>query len=562
MGRAKKRLQKKQPVKKVVRRTPQQQENKLTPEQKARENEMIKAMLVARPATQINPGISQLNDKMQQQIDMLNKRLIEESNKTDAKKQEKQAVENRLTQETSAREQLQNEINALKEEHKSKRKLLNVQQQGKDTKDEYEEKIDALQRELDKLDETTEQGKVIAEMERIKAETREIKRKIEDADRQIKSNRLYGELQDVRTENEKAQAECDALQQIITSDDFQRPSPALIDAYKRKQLSKYNNEQLKRVMDMKEKTNEENAEVLGKQQFEEYVNSPQFVYELDRNSQPKTNLFGPIVKRDAQGKPMMVPALTQQWQQIYARQLQIKLDAERRGRELDGRIFGTSELLDKVIKESVEASQREAELRAKEDYYKSENFRKQTKDIENKKAELKKQEQDREIREAKLEQAKKITTMQVQNEVMKQNAQDDVDYSVVLTSIQALGESAAKSITKQQEIDESEEHREQLLKEFGEIYDALGSNGGWDRRIAQENFLRMITDKTGGKLPNNIEDYNNANLEKAVSFGEMLLNANKYLLVNESQIKEFEESKEYKDFEWDLSKTLRADEVM
>ena len=208
MGRAKKRLQKKQPVKKVVRRTPHvQQENKLTPEQKARENEMIKAMLIARPATQINPGLTQQNDKMQHQIDMLNKRLIEESNKTEAKKQEKQAVESRITQEASAREQIQNEINALKEEHKSKRKLLNVQQQGKDTKDEYEEKIDALQRELDKLDETTEQGKVIAEMERIKAETREIKRKIEDADRQIKSNELFGELQNVRTKNKKAKAE-------------------------------------------------------------------------------------------------------------------------------------------------------------------------------------------------------------------------------------------------------------------------------------------------------------------------------------------------------------------
>ena len=100
------------------------------------------------------------------------------------------------------------------------------------------------------------------------------------------------------------------------------------------------------------------------------------------------------------------------------------------------------------------------------------------------------------------------------------------------------------------------------MEEFTEIYETVGRNGGWDYILAQRNFLRMITDKTEGMLREDIADYNNANLEEAVSFGKMLLNANKYLLVNDSQIKDFEESKEYKDFELDLPKTLRADEVM
>ena len=85
MPRIKKRLQRKQPVKRVVKRKTQpKQPIKQTSEQKAKEIEMMKAMLMARPTLQTGQGPTQQNDKVQQQIDTLNKRLIEQTNATES----------------------------------------------------------------------------------------------------------------------------------------------------------------------------------------------------------------------------------------------------------------------------------------------------------------------------------------------------------------------------------------------------------------------------------------------------------------------------------------------
>ena len=521
MARIKKRLQRKQPVKRVVRRKPQQT-TKPTPEQKAKDIEMMKAMLIARPALQTAQGPTQQNDKMQQQIDTLNKRLMEEARNTEAKRQEKQNIESRIEQEKSERERLTDEINVVKDNYKALLKQAKTKEQAQRLKEDYEEKIDELQRRANELDEKTEEGQTRAEIERIKTETRETLKKIDEAKKAINSNKLYGELKEVQFENEKSKAEHDALQKIIVSRDFQKPSKALIDAYEQKHRMEGKLKHKREILELKEETNRKEAELQGKSNYDSYINTRHLKPALDEKGRPTFAV-------DENGVPIFTPSIVEQQQAELAMQTQRKLEAERRSKELEERIFGQDDLISRVIKGSMEEAAREAELRGMESFVASDNFNNKTAELEKSKAEVTQKAQERQLREESIEQQKRIKSMQAQNEVQKAFSQNEVDQSAVLTQMQTLTDNAISQMSKKQQEDTYKEVHETLYNEYLESFDKLMKRyqfGGFDKE-ASERFCKLINYKTNNMLPGYADDFNNANLEKLIEFTKMMTNVDR-----------------------------------
>ena len=542
MARIKKRLQRKQPVKRVVRRKPQQT-TKPTPEQKAKDIEMMKAMLIARP-----------------------KRLMEEARNTEAKRQEKQNIESRIEQEKSERERLTDEINVVKDNYKALLKQAKTKEQAQRLKEDYEEKIDELQRRANELDEKTEEGQTRAEIERIKTETRETLKKIDEAKKAINSNKLYGELKEVQFENEKSKAEHDALQKIIVSRDFQKPSKALIEAYEQKHRTEGKLKHKREILELKEENNRKEAELRGKSNYDSYINTRHLKPALDEKGRPTFAV-------DENGVPIFTPSIVEQQQaelamqtqrKLEAERRQRKLEAERRSKELEERIFGQDDLISRVIKGSMEEAAREAELRGMENFVASDNFNNKTAELEKSKAEVTQKAQERQLREESIEQQKRIKSMQAQNEVQKAFSQNEVDQSAVLTQMQTLTDNAISQMSKKQQEDTYKEVHETLYNEYLESFDKLMKRyqfGGFDKE-ASERFCKLINYKTNNMLPGYADDFNNANLEKLIEFTKMMTNVDRDILLYDEKTDAFMESDLFKKFDWDLSKTMAGDEVM
>ena len=84
MGRIRKRIIKKKAIikkniKQSIKRKPQQAEHKLTSEQQAKQNEMLKVML-ARPQQIVPQGTSQQNDELRQKLDSITRQNTNQAN--------------------------------------------------------------------------------------------------------------------------------------------------------------------------------------------------------------------------------------------------------------------------------------------------------------------------------------------------------------------------------------------------------------------------------------------------------------------------------------------------
>ena len=85
--------------------------------------------------------------------------------------------------------------------------------------------------------------------------------------------------------------------------------------------------------------------------------------------------------------------------------------------------------------------------------------------------------------------------------------------------------------------------------------------GGFDQE-ASERFAKLVNYKTNNLLPDDADDFNNANLEKLNEFTKMMANVDRDVLLYDDRCEQFMEDDLYKNFDWDLSKTMQGDEVM
>ena len=75
------------------------------------------------------------------------------------------------------------------------------------------------------------------------------------------------------------------------------------------------------------------------------------------------------------------------------------------------------------------------------------------------------------------------------------------------------------------------------------------------RKIANDNLMKLILRKTEGKLKDDIKDYDLNNLTKAVDFIKYIGRFDNSLLIEPGQLDEFVKSKDFTDFVWDIRET-------
>ena len=231
MGRIKKRIIKKKAnikknIKLSIKRKPQQTERKITAEQQAKQNEMLKVML-ARPQQILPQGAVQQNDDLKQKIDTLTRRNTEMIN---------QQISDR-----NAIAQLQRTQQDIRNEHAQQRQL----QQQQEIQAEADERLanervatDRLRRANAALNFSTEEGQIRQRISELETQEHDANIRREDQQAAMKNKLLYQELLRKQADVNSLNEQVNALQTIIDSNEFKNPNEALKEAYENEMKQK------------------------------------------------------------------------------------------------------------------------------------------------------------------------------------------------------------------------------------------------------------------------------------------------------------------------------------
>ena len=552
MPKVKRRLAKKKAVRRVVRRAPQtKQPLQPTPEQKAKDVEMMKAMLMARPAAQIAAGVDKQQDQLLAKLDMLNKRYDDQVKAGTNLKAQIQQKES-LIQQIQAENAQMKEVTRQKEErNKLEEKHLKEKEREEERQKELDEKHEELRAKRRKYDRRTKEGKHKEAIAEIDKQLREMENENEDLVTALESNADYMKLQEERAKVKELEAQNEALQEKIDSSDFKNSRSSYIQAKADAMVEQFKQDNLKEVLKQQMELANIQADVEAQKMFIKTINAPREKPLMDENGIVK-GMFGFVEYETNQHGTVETHSdytMVQRYRDELATQIRAKYDAEAQKIETQEEIDAYNNLVASVAKGRLEAAQEAANIKARKGFVESKAHEKHLKKLQDEKARLAIEQRKRELQETSLETRMKVKNQQAENDAIKKFAPEDVAISQVMTQIQVLGDTGVEAITKQNK-DENERNR--LLGELDAAYERIEARYSDETKgIARYNLDDMIlNDFLQGQRGDDVHKFDNQDLATAVEFIKMVENENKNVLLNNEECERFEQSMSFQQFFW------------
>ena len=156
--------------------------------------------------------------------------------------------------------------------------------------------------------------------------------------------------------------------------------------------------------------------------------------------------------------------------------------------------------------------------------------------------------------EKQLEVQKKITTLQAQIDVRQTYDPENINPDAIQAQMNEYASqigASLEAINRNQQARIAHEKLKLQLKNDLDTVLARYSNSG-ARQAANENLIKLIANKTGEKLPDDMMDYDSANMEKGIDFINMIGKLTPDLLLDSEMLEGFVRGDEFKNFEWNV----------
>ena len=156
--------------------------------------------------------------------------------------------------------------------------------------------------------------------------------------------------------------------------------------------------------------------------------------------------------------------------------------------------------------------------------------------------------------ENQLEVQKKITTLQAQIDVRQTYDPENINPDAIQAQMNEYASqigASLEAINRNQQARIAHEKLKLQLKNDLDTVLARYSNSG-ARQAANENLIKLIANKTSEKLPDDMMDYDSANMEKGIDFINMIGKLTPDLLLDSEMLEGFVRGDEFKNFEWNV----------
>ena len=549
-------------MKRTIKRKPQhqqqqiQQEPKLTPEQKAKEVEMIKTMLMRSPAQLV--GADRQQDQLLSKLDVLNKRYDDQVKTNVNLKAQIQQKESLVNQGKAEHAQMLEEERQKKERNKIEAEQLKDKQKAEERKTKLDEKHEELQDKLEEFDETTEAGKHKKEMRELEGKKKKIQSNIDKKKKEIDENEFYAKYEEEKRQTDELNAEYNALQQVTESPSFKQSYDAFIKAKSERLKADHELEFQKAIYEKQQEILMQQAEAQAQEIYLKSLHEPKpkpiynkdgsirkvkgvIQYEKDENKNIK--LFDDYSTYE-QEKDQLASLVKEEFE-IKAAKVKTEADIE-----------GYNKLVKDVADKARDIDRLESENKGAYTFIYSDELQDQYNQLHEEKAKLEYEERKRQLDKEAIEARKQVKNMQAEHEIKRKYADKEENVSQVITQIQALKETGVDELSKKQKEEEYNARHDALYQEYNELNEKLLNRYPTQEQMAWNKFIELVNKKTGDQLPNFIVDFNNANLEKLNEFTKLMLNVDSGVLLNDDKYNTFAESDLYNNFDWDLSKTM------
>ena len=565
MGRIKKRIIKKKAnikkyIKLSIKRKPQQAERKITAEQQAKQNDMLKVML-ARPQQIVPQGAVQQNDELRQKLDSITRQNTNQANENRELRRliaEGRAEQQRLSDELRHEQEVNRQMDQNVRQREAQQARIHEEQ----------DRRQRLQERQDELDNSTEAGRHRQQMAELETEEHARLHEREQNDAQIRNNELYQKLLRKRADVDFITETIKAQRDIMDSTDYKNPNEALKTALfeeMKKQMEKERNDEIiKRQNNINRLEAEKQAHELY---IDDYTSPTQPVPELKKDGTPRrtgagagnsTIVYKKVrdkkgnVVKDENGKEVYVKKSKEE---IHTEQLaqQIKTEEETRI-ELD-KLKLKQENYKKqahdVAQAAIDIDNMQNELKQIKAYQESKLYSDRLNAIEKEKKEVELKQQKYQHDKNMLETDKKMKALEVQAQVSAEFDPFQVDMAGIQTQIKSWDDNL-ESIMNSHLI--NIRNSKELDIQRGNMHVALESildkYNGDDRTTALENIIKLIKTKTNNALPDDIDAYSLYDSQRATDFMKLINDRNPDLLLSPQELDKFTREETYKNFEW------------
>lgn len=535
MGRLKKRVQRrlKKQVKQSIKKPKTQAK---TPEQQAKENEMLKVMLSRQP--QLIAGQGEKNDKLQQQLDLQKNVLIQ-------KQKEFQNTQDLLNQYKTEMEKMKADINQAKakrvnEEKINKEKEKGIREKEKEVvKFEKEEKRgrdlmdkeEALEEKKRAFDAKTVEGEHKKKMTELEGKEREYRRKIAENEKEIRDNTLFAELKAKKDELDILTAQIASQDEILNSEEYKKRKEKLIEVNKN-------------LFEAKEKL--AHNEQIRKIQAETEI--------LEATKLGQERYLGELKKKVPQQDSIFLESTTIQNQKQLAEQLLQNQKAKAENERLKEEIEMRENLHKQVKKLKWENDTVEKENETLNKYVESKDYKSKINLIETEKQLEEQRKTQLDFQKQSIQAKRKIQQLEAQLEIGEQYDPTKTDLAGVQAQIQELSKIGNETFENNNTIIQNNINLNKQKAAYDAAYDNLLNryDNKKDKDSATNNLMLLMEEKIGSKLPKNTNDWDIKNLERATAFTEMIGKLTPDLLLKPDMLNDFVKGEEFNNFNWNI----------
>ena len=525
MPRNKKRIQiKKKSVKKTVVRHTQK-----TPEQKAKDNDILKLLLGRQIGGQAPVQQNQHTDEYRQKLEDYNKQLVEARREKDSLAAQVKQAKEEIAAETAASKHHSQEMSNLRQQQRHEEKKLRENERKSKEIEEEQRKLEKLKDANAEFDGRTKQHKHRESMLKIEGEQNDLRRqimkneqKIKEQEQTLEMNKALRAKKDLEETNNILRAQVEAKNNLLKSEEFKNADKQYQKVYEENLKLKIQNDKNDTLLKYMIERQKSTGEIEGmKQVMENYdkdeENKKKYIKDMTDAIVNETNLS--IEHADLQG-------------------------------QIDN-LINRKSLLRKQMNEN---ENKLAQTKSLRNAIESKSYLQNVRIIEQQQQIVSQQQLSAEKQENIIANMKKIKDLEARNDFLSDFDPSAVNVEYVNAQLQEFTKQVGNIITEHNEVMneniELQKARSDMLSTMENLLNKYGE-AGLDRDTANQNLLAMITNKAKKSLPSDMTEYDLNAAKKATELMTMISSGNEEILTNGDSYNEFINTKEFKNFKWD-----------
>ena len=551
MGRIRKRITKKKVnikknIKLPVKRKQEQVEHKMTSEQQAKQNDMLKIML-SRPQQILPQGTTQQNDELKQKLDSLTRQNVNQAQEN--KELRRLIDEGRAeTQRIHNEARHQEEVNRiLAQNNKDKEFQEDLLHKATDAK------FDLLHQK-DLHDTSTIVGQVKETVDKAKTKIQELAYQMSKNEQTINKNALYQEEKRINNEVDRLTAQIKAQEDIMKSDNFTKPNDALKKAYMEEMLKKMEKENNDEIIKHKMNILNITAETKAKQEFiNEYKERKIHLVDNKGNWKKGANQHGEyyLFEKDDKGNYKEQDSKEDKYTKQLAEQVNAQQQAQMELDKLKLEMDNVKRNQREAIQAKISNENTQKELERMKNYQESEQYKSLLKAGEDMKKSVEIQALQNQHSKDMLEMDKKMKALVAQAEIRAKFNPSEADSATIQTQIGELGNQYTDILSRNINAANEANELELTKVDMHNTLDSLLSKyEGEDKTTANNNLISLISYKTNNKLPSDLDEYTKYHMERATNLMKLVNERDPGLLLNDDELDKFVQEDTYKNFEW------------